>query len=498
MSNDTGITAYTAPRREIHAWVLGGIATHALICTYGQAMNIFTVGFGLNAAVVGWAMMLPRVVDALIDPFMGHFSDNTRTRWGRRKPFLVLGAALASLFVFLLWWGDSGWSHRAQLIYLTVIGTLFYTSWGLYSMAWTALGYELTDDYNERSRVAALAGVITAVVLLANSWVYWFALRPLFEVGVGETLQRLFAKGLDWAHMRGVLGASFATVPGGPANEINGIRWITTLVVILAMSAAIYAARNCKERFSRANTEHPPIGAALKATFQNRPFMILMLFKLFQVFGERVFQGLLFFIGVYYVCQGDKNLATKITGQAGIFGSLVGFTVLPFIKPISQKLGKRMGLVIPAAIALLLMVAQPLILTPEHPYLLLIPLLMLAPLSIVTNAMISAIVPDICDLDELENGTRREGLFTSVVAFMGKLEISLSVLIVGYLVNFSGIDQKTLIQPEASLQKLLWLAIGPAVVFTLLALLTSLKFRMNEAFMLDVREKLDARRLASS
>jgi GPH family glycoside/pentoside/hexuronide:cation symporter len=294
------------------------------------------------------------------------------------------------------------------------------------------------------------------VVLLANSWVYWFALRPLFQNGVVVTFRNLFAKGLDWAHMSVVLGNSFATVPGGPSNEINGIRWITTFVVVLAMSAAIYAAKNCRERFAKAaNPKHSPIRQALKETFKNKPFMILMLFKIFQVFGERVFQGVLFYIGIYYVCQGDKNLATKLTGLAGIFGSFVGFIVLPFIKPISQKLGKRMGLIMPAAIALALMLTQPFVLTPVHPYLLLIPLLLLAPLSIVTNAMISAIVPDICDLDELEHGTRREGLFTAVVAFMYKLEISLSVLIVGYLVKFSGLDPKSLVQAPESLQRLL-------------------------------------------
>ena len=144
MSDRTSIAAsgaakpYTAPGREIYGWAVGGIATHALICMYGQAMNIFTVGFGLKAAIVGWAMMLPRVFDALIDPMMGHFSDNLDTRWGRRKPFLVLGSILAALFVVLLWWGNRAWSETAQLVYLTVMGTLFYCSWGLYSMAWNS------------------------------------------------------------------------------------------------------------------------------------------------------------------------------------------------------------------------------------------------------------------------------------------------------------------------------------------------------------------------
>jgi len=485
---------YTAPNKEIYSWAIGGIALNALICMFGQAMNFFTVGYGLSAAVVGTAMMLPRVVDAIVDPFMGQLSDNTDTRWGRRKPFLVIGASLASIFIFILWWGDKSWDTKWQLVFLTVMGTAFYVSWGLYSMAWTALGYELTDDYNERSRIASISGYFTMFVLLLNGWTYWFALRPLFHHGVLATVGDLFAHGFDFSHMGQVLSRSFKTVTGGPTDEINGIRWISSFVVIVSLITASIAARNCRERFTKVSKNHTPIGQALKETFKNRPFIILMLFKLFQVFGERVFQGLLFYIGIYYVCKGDKTMATAITGNAGVYATLVCFTILPFVKPISMKLGKKAGLIIPAFVALVLLLAQPYLLTPEHPYLLLVPLILLNPLSVLSNSMISAIVPDICDLDELEHGERREGLFTSVVAFMGKLEISLSVLIVGWLVGFSGVDQSTTFQAEAVLQKLLWFAIAPGMFFTFCALISSFFFNMTEETMTDVRKQLEVRR----
>ncbi len=449
---------YTAPAREIYGWAIGGIATHALICLYGQAMNIFTVGFGMKASVVGLAMMLPRVFDALIDPLMGHFSDNLDTRWGRRKPFLVAGSILGGLFVVLIWWGSREWKAETQQIYLTVLGTLFYCSWGLYSVAWNSLGYELTDDYNQRARVAAIGGVFASGVLALNGWTYWFALRPFF---------------------------------GG---EVNGIRWIAGGVAVVAIAAALYAACTCKERFAKVNKEHTPILAALKTTLRNGPFVVLLLYKFCQILGERVFTGLLFYLGMYHVCQGNKELATSITGMGGTIGSLVGFVVMPFIPLLSRTLGKRAGLTIPAGVAFALALSLPVILTPAVPHLLLLPILLLLTLSIIANTMTNAILPDICDLDELENGERREGLYTAVVAFVSKLEISLTVLVVGVLVDLSGFDPALPTQPASVMRTMLWMAIVPTAFFTFCGLVLAMRFRMTEETMGDIRRQLEERR----
>jgi len=162
--------AYTAPSSEIWAWGIGAIACHALIQVYVQANIIFTVGFGLSPVIISWCMMLPRVVDGIVDPIMGHLSDNTHTRWGRRKPYLVIGSVLGAFFVSALWWANPAWTQTAQFAYLLVLGTLFYVAYGIYTMAWTAMGYELTDDYNERSRVAAIGGVFLAVVTFSAQW----------------------------------------------------------------------------------------------------------------------------------------------------------------------------------------------------------------------------------------------------------------------------------------------------------------------------------------
>lgn len=488
---------YTAPNREIYAWAFGGIALHLLICLYGQAMNILIVGLGMKAWIVSLAMMLPRIVDALVDPFMGHFSDNTQTRWGRRKPFLVLGCFLASLFLFLIWCGNKEWSKTVQLVHLASMGILFYVSWGLYSMAYTALGYELTDDYHERSKIASISGIITAAVLLVIGGVFWFTLRPLFHTGVFATFSELFSKGLDFGHMGEVLRKSFATVEGAASDQVNGIRWVTGTAIVVCFLVVFNMVRVCRERFVNVNAKsHSSIKTALAATVRNKPFVDLMIYRLCQVFGERVYQGLLFYTGLAYVCQGDKSRIGELLFIGGILGSVITFVVLPFLKAFSMKLGKRAGLIGISVIALVLMLIQPLILRPGSTYLLLIPLLLLPLLSVFSTTFLNAIVPDICDLDELEHGERREGLYTAVVAFMGKMEISLSLGIVGGLLWFIGYNESTSTQAPEVISKMLWISISLGIFFTIGALIAACRFKMDAAQVQDIHRQLETRRSA--
>jgi Na+/melibiose symporter-like transporter len=246
---------YTAPSPQIWAWGIGALANHILICTYGQANNIFTIGFGIKASLVSLAMVLPRLIDGLTDPILGHLSDNTHTRWGRRKPFLVVGSSIAAIALFALWWADRSWTNTAQLVYLFSFGTLFYCAWGLYSMSWNAIGYELTDDYHERSKVSAIGSLFLGIVLLGNSWTFWLTLRPIFVHGVGNTFRDFIDAGLDWERFTSVWRQAFYTVQGAPTNAINGIRWISGIVGIIALAATFFAVRYCKERF---RTSLPP------------------------------------------------------------------------------------------------------------------------------------------------------------------------------------------------------------------------------------------------
>lgn len=367
-------------------------------------MNIFSVGFGLDPVILSWCIMLPRLVDGIVDPMIGHWSDNMHSKWGRRKPFLFVGAILGACFLSALWWASPTWPHAIQFLFLGIVGMCLYLCYGTYTMAWNAIGYELSDDYHERSRIQAVSGLFLAVMVLLNSWVYWLALRPTFG-------------GVVW-----------------------GMRWIGLIIAAMIVASALVVLMSTRERFTETNRTHVALIPALRATIRNRPFVILLLMKLFEVFGGRLTSGVLFFLSIYYVCRGDQDLGTRIAGIAATLGAIWSFAVLPFVKSVSVWIGKRGALIVGAGFNFAAALASPFLTTPEHPYWSLIPALVITPFLALSALIANAIVPDICDLDELQSGQRREGLFTSVMAFVSKIEISLAVMLVGYLVAWSGVD----------------------------------------------------------
>lgn len=105
-----------------------------------------------------------------------------------------------------------------------------------------------------------------------------------------------------------------------------------------------------------------------------------------------------------------------------------------------------------------------------------------------------AIIPDICDLDELESGVRREGLFSAVISFLTKIEVSLCTLLGGYLLILSGFDGKLVQQPQTVLDKLRFFGFTPLIVFTAISLVVAFFLPMSSSLMNEVRAKLDARK----
>lgn len=402
----TAHTPYTAPPKQIWGWGVGRIAEFLLIALTGHAFTLYTVGFGLSAVAVSWCMMLPRVVDGILDPIIGHWSDDLRTRWGRRRPLLIGGAFLGAPFLAALWWANPGWSSMAQTIFLGVGMLGLYICYGTYTMAWNAIGYELSDDYHERSKVQAVQGFFLASMVLVNSWIYWLALRPGFG-------------GAMW-----------------------GLRWIGGAAAVLVLISAVICARMTKERFTHTNRQHVPLLPAIKATIRNRPFVLLLLMKIGEILGGRLVGGMSFYVGLYYVFRGDLEFSTRVAGIGATLGTVWNFAMLPLVKPASKKIGKRGALILGSGIGFAVALLAPFVTTPELPYWGLLPGLIVAPLLVLTGTIAFAIMPDICDVDELATGQRREGLFTAVMAFFSKLEISLAIILGGYLVGWVGVDMK--------------------------------------------------------
>ncbi|MEJ2604853.1 MAG: MFS transporter, partial [Gammaproteobacteria bacterium] len=165
----------TAPEDRIPfsqkiAYGVGAFVNNLLAAAIGGMMIVLNLGLGMNPALVGLLGALPRLTDAITDPLMGYISDNTRTRWGRRRPYIFGGAIAAGLIFALLWQLPPDRSEAWYFWYFLVGSFVFYLAYTVFATPWVALGYELTPDYHERTRLMGVQNFIGQLAYVVSPW----------------------------------------------------------------------------------------------------------------------------------------------------------------------------------------------------------------------------------------------------------------------------------------------------------------------------------------
>jgi glycoside/pentoside/hexuronide:cation symporter, GPH family len=123
------------PAKTKLAWSIAGVVDNWLINgVNGLAQPIYTIALGVNPVFLGYALAIPRLLDAFIDPYIGFYSDNHRTRWGRRRHLIALGALGMGIFFSLIWTPFPKMSHNGLFIYFSVMCLLFYLSYSLFTI----------------------------------------------------------------------------------------------------------------------------------------------------------------------------------------------------------------------------------------------------------------------------------------------------------------------------------------------------------------------------
>ncbi|MDZ4862711.1 MAG: MFS transporter, partial [Gemmatimonadota bacterium] len=117
---------------------MGAFVNNLLAAAIGGMIVILNLGLGMNPALVGLLGAIPRVTDALIDPLMGYISDNTRSRWGRRRPYIFAGAILCGITYVILWHLPPGRSESFYAWYFLGFSMLFYVAYTIFAAPWVA------------------------------------------------------------------------------------------------------------------------------------------------------------------------------------------------------------------------------------------------------------------------------------------------------------------------------------------------------------------------
>lgn len=453
------------PWVQLIAYGMGGFVPIALFNSVGQLSGlILNVGLGISAILVGVSQMVPRFWDAITDPIMGHLSDNTRGRWGRRRPYIFFGGLLVSVSFVMMWSVPRDWDAMAQFWYFLSMSLVFYTAVTVFEIPHGALGMEMTDDYHERTRLFSAKSFIGNVGAIVTPWFYAMANWDIF---MGE---------------------------GG--DEVDGMRRVAYVAAVMVLIPAFACAFLCKERHQTLvlKQDRESLWTSLRRTGSNRTFLILVGIVFSTVMGFNVVNGFANYIAVFYLFQGDGKTASSLLGLNGTLWGLTSVVaVFPLIY-ISKRFGKNKtmttAIVFMASAQLLKIVCY----NPSYPYLTLVPTVLLSAGMLMFFTLASAMVADVCDEDELNSGTRSEGSYYSVFWWFMKMGMAVAYLVAGLLLEFTGFDQTVEVQTERTLLLMRVFEIGLPIGLCVISLLLVRKYPLNEARAYEIKAKLDQRR----
>jgi len=562
------------PTFQKFIYSLGSMANDSAGAWMGQMVAILILGLGLNPALVGLIGFIPRVFDGFLDPVIGFTSDNARTKWGRRKPFIFWGAILAGICYILMFQLFPENSKTFNGWYFLIFQVLFFGAFTCFSIPWLALGYELTPDYHERTALQGWSRIMAQIPWLISPWCWailynknWF---PNPETGEADPVlgarKVAIVIGLSLI-IGGVLPAifnkeHFANLP--KPKKITGDfiknikahsgKFLTILFAICSVLALFFSFFINKTNFPWFSLPIRITTILLGSTLFSGIFLLLyanpVLKKLFdnialtfkiKVFVKicactfLVFNGfmlsstfilwVIFFhlfknapdVGLAYSAGG------KLLGVYGTFSAICTALIIPRIVWLSKKLGKQNALLItiplsiigfsmkwpaylqvhPANSELWQMLSgtgfinfmQVCLFVAKSHWLLLAcaPLIVFGLGSIFTIFL--SMLADICDVDELETGERREGMFTAVYWWMVKMGLALAGLLGGIMLAWSGFDQAKGI--GQSLDTLLWLRIFDVaipIIASVIAIFVIRTIKFTEKDARNVRTKLEERR----
>ena len=411
------------PLTQLAAYGAGGIIPIALFNVAGLLIGLMgNISLGLSAFWLGAMMIVPRLWDALSDPIIGHLSDNTRTRWGRRRPFLLIGGILVAITFVIMWWipkgemvqtwfpTDSGF-HAFQLVYIMIMLLLFFTAVNIFEIPHGALGMEMTTDYHARTRLFSAKSFVGNLFAMGTPWLFALASMEIF-------------KG-----------------PGG--NEADGMRYVSLMIAAVLIPLSFWWFFKLKEPgFQKAaRQEKTPFWKDMKMVVSNRNFVMLTLTVFTLAMGFNFVQLLGMYIPIFYVFGGDKAAGATMLGLNGMIWAITGVLAVFPLNWISPKLGKRSTLIIAMVLMSVAQLSKIVCYNPNYPYLLIIPTVFLSTGMLFFFTLGSSMVGDICDEDELNTGKRTEGSYYAIFWWFIKMGTALASFVAGALIVFTMFDE---------------------------------------------------------
>jgi GPH family glycoside/pentoside/hexuronide:cation symporter len=453
---------------------LGSIVNNLLGGAIGFMSIVLNVGLGINPALVGTLQAIPRFTDALTDPIMGYVSDKTRSRFGRRRPYIFVGAICVGTIFALMWQLPAGHSEMFYFWFFLAGSILFYLFYTVFATPWVALGYELTSDYHERTRLMAVMNFMGQFAWISLPWFY----------AIMEN-DRLFSNSVEGARTLAIVIGIFVAVVG-----------IMPAIFLRERFAAQEEAKEDKVSLLEGlKTNVLAFFKGLVITLKQKEFLKLCAGTFFLFNGIMLVGAFSSYITIFYVCGGDTDMGARYMGLFGTINTASTLGAIVVVTWISSKLGKRRTFILATAVTLLGSLLKWFCYDPLAPWKVLLPAPMIAVGMGGLFTLMGSMIADVCDMDELQTGERREGMFGSIYWWMVKLGMALAFGLSGYLLNATGfvVEMGGAQTSQTFLLMRIFDVLIPATAAGI-SIWALASFKLTEERSFEIRKQLDARR----
>ncbi|MEO0625642.1 MAG: MFS transporter [Bacteroidota bacterium] len=421
MASSTTSTKGKVPFGQKVAFGLGMLANQMFPAALGIFMVVLVQDLGFSGWMWGLIYFLPRIFDSFTDPILGFISDNTRSKWGRRRQYVFLGAVIMGISYIIMWqlYRENGLAYN--FTYFLCWSFVFYLGLTIFSVPYVAMGYEMSDDFHERTNIMAVAQWIGQWAWVIAPWFWVIMYDPSWFENADSATRTL------------------------------GV-WVGISCAILAMIPAIFIKSRSTENdtdlipleLKNIGTSFNEIILGFKEALKIKPFRKLCISTFFIFNAFNTVATFTFFVIVYHLFNGDAEAA-----NAGFWPTLFGslgaisttFIVIPIVTWMSKKVGKKTAFLWSQAISLIGYIMLWFLLIPGKPYMFIfaLPFFSFGIGSLFTLMM--SMTSDVIDLDELNTGKRREGIFGAIYWWMVKFGFAIAGGLSGVIISIVGFQE---------------------------------------------------------
>jgi len=453
------------PMTQKVAFGLGMLANQLFPAMLGIFMVILIDKLGFPGWMVSVIYFVPKLFDAITDPIMGFITDNTKSKWGRRRQYVIIGAIVTGVSFAFMWQLYASNSVNFNFSYFLLVSLAFYLGITIFSVPFVAMGYEMSDDFHERTSIMATSQLIGQLAWVFAPWLWVIMYDPAWFPTAEEATRSLAVYGA-------IICTILAVIPG-----------------IFIKSKSTLNENYEPLTIANASRSFDLIIQGFKEALVIVPFRKLCIatFFIFNAFNTTA--GFSFFIIKYYIFPGDgQGIWPTLYGCVGAIFTTV--LIIPIVAYMSRVMGKQKAFIWSQSFSILGYASLLFLFVPGKPYLFLIalPFISFGIGSLFTLMM--SMTSDVIDIDELNTGKRREGIFGAIYWWMVKFGLAIAGGLTGLILWYIDFNSGAATQTYETMFELRMFFSAIPVIGTLFALWAMWDYDVNEEKSHEIRAQL--------